>query len=106
MSKARDTAQSTGGVGTGQTWQNVTASRALGVTYTNTTGKPIMVSVEVASTTDVSCAIKVNGIFVAYQTIRSPYPNSSNTYAIVPHNATYSAEGAGSGLAIQWRELR
>ena len=28
-----------------QTWQDVTASRALGVTYTNTTGKPIYVIV-------------------------------------------------------------
>ena len=31
--------------GVGQTWQDVTASRALGVTYTNTTGKPIYVIV-------------------------------------------------------------
>ena len=34
-------------LGVGQTWQNVTSSRALGTTYTNSTGKPIQVSVTV-----------------------------------------------------------
>lgn len=28
-------------IGVNQTWQDVTASRTIGVTYTNTTGKPI-----------------------------------------------------------------
>ena len=93
-------------LGVGQTWQDVTASRALGVTYTNSTGKPIMVSVEIGSTTDVTCAIKVNNIYVAYQIIRSPYSNNNNTYAIVPAGATYLAEGYGAGLYHQWRELR
>ena len=38
-------AQDVGGIGTGsQAWTNVTASRAFSTTYTNTTGKPIMVS--------------------------------------------------------------
>ena len=32
-------------LGVGQTWQNVTGSRSKGVTYTNTTGRPIYVSV-------------------------------------------------------------
>jgi hypothetical protein len=32
--------------GLGQTWQNVTASRAAGVTYTNTTAKPIEVYIQ------------------------------------------------------------
>ena len=32
-----------GGIGVGQTWTDVTASRAFSVTYTNTTGKPIKI---------------------------------------------------------------
>jgi hypothetical protein len=32
-------------LGWGQTWQDVTGSRAAGTTYTNSTGKPIFVSV-------------------------------------------------------------
>ena len=38
--------------GVGQTWQDVTASRALGTTYTNSTGKPIQVSVVVRDTSN------------------------------------------------------
>lgn len=34
-------------IGYGQTWQSVTAGRTSGTTYTNTTGKPIFVSVNV-----------------------------------------------------------
>ncbi|MDN4149811.1 hypothetical protein QYE80_32880, partial [Pseudomonas tohonis] len=33
------------GLGYAQTWQSVTGSRALGVTYTNSTGRPIFVSI-------------------------------------------------------------
>ena len=33
------------GVGVNQTWTDVTASRSAGTTYTNSTGKPITVSV-------------------------------------------------------------
>ena len=35
--------QAFSGVGVGQTWQNLTGSRSSGVTYTNSTGKPIQV---------------------------------------------------------------
>ena len=38
------------GLGIGQAWTNVTASRAVGVTYTNSTNKPIMVSATVSGT--------------------------------------------------------
>ena len=37
------------GVGIDQTWLDLTGSRAAGVTYTNTTGKPIMVNVVIDS---------------------------------------------------------
>ncbi len=37
-----------GGIGVGQTWQDVTASRAInGPVYQNTTGKPIVVSIDI-----------------------------------------------------------
>ena len=37
-------------IGVGQTWQDVTASRAAGVTYTNSTGKPIQISIVINAT--------------------------------------------------------
>ncbi len=36
------------GIGIGQTWQDLTASRTIGVTYTNTTGKPIFVALYIS----------------------------------------------------------
>lgn len=42
------------GIGVNQTWQDVTASRTGGVTYTNTTGKPIYISVSAYNTATTS----------------------------------------------------
>lgn len=38
------TVQGDAGIGFGQTWTNVTSSRALSTTYTNSTGKSIQVA--------------------------------------------------------------
>lgn len=43
--------QANSGVGVGQTWQDVTASRAPGVNYTNTSSRPIQLCVGVSSPT-------------------------------------------------------
>jgi hypothetical protein len=48
------------GLGYNQTLQDVTASRVLGVTYTNTTSKPIMVHVGVGSITGNSSSLRVS----------------------------------------------
>lgn len=48
--------------GIGQTWQNMTASRVVGTTYTNTSGRPIMVSVQGTpqGSTSFQIALRVN----------------------------------------------
>lgn len=48
--------------GVGQTWQNMTASRVVGTTYTNTSGRPIMVSVQGTpqGSTSFQIALRVN----------------------------------------------
>lgn len=49
-------------LGVGQSWNNVTSSRSEGVTYTNTTGRPILVNVSVQSgTVDGIAKLLVNG---------------------------------------------
>jgi hypothetical protein len=85
-------------IGVGQTWQDVTASRAANVTYTNTTGKPIMV---VISETDnnVGATLTVNGVIVCYATTSA---NDVPMSAIVPNNGTYIFNAA----FIHWVELR
>ena len=82
-------------IGTGQTWQVVTGSRTSGVTYTNDTGKSIMVSIQ----SQAGASFAVNGVVAASSGI-----NDANNYlaAVVPSGATYSAAGSIS----RWSELR
>jgi hypothetical protein len=79
----------------GQSWTLVTGSRASGTTYTNNTGKPIMVAVtSVFSSSNVT----VNGVIIA-----SPGTTQANTVSfIVPPSATYSVTGISS---FRWAEL-
>lgn len=87
-------------IGLGQTWQDVTASRSAGVTYTNSTGKPIMVSIRVRY--DPAATLVVGGLAVSsgdsYSTLNS-FPLS----AIVPSGVTYALT---AGLDGSWAELR
>lgn len=92
-------------VGYGQTWQNVTGSRALGVTYTNSTGRPIFLSVNTFGGVNNNITISINGS--AGIPMGADAVNSGNAAAcgqmIVQAGATYTVSGVGlSG----WWELR
>jgi hypothetical protein len=73
-------------IGVGQTWQNLTGSRSVGVTYTNSTGRPIVVSINgIGSTFANPVRIIVDGLAIAqYEPI-----SLGNTQAIVPSGSTY-----------------
>jgi hypothetical protein len=74
--------------GIGQTWQNVTAGRAAGVTYTNSTGKPIVVVFEGSNTTS-GRKIYLNGIAV----VSISTANVNQSYVlIVPNGYTYKRD--------------
>ena len=88
-------------IGVGQTWQDLTASRAMDVTYTNSTGKPIFVSIYSPGGTDAN-ALVVDGIVVAKASDSDA--NTTTVYAIVPNNSTYHRP-SGSGVD-RWTELR
>jgi len=63
-------------LGWGQTWTDVKASRALSTTYTNSTGRPIFVSVSVAwGNTDATVTLTVGGVIAQKQ---AGNPDSSN----------------------------
>jgi hypothetical protein len=90
-------------VGVGQTWQNVTASRASAVTYTNSTGNPIQVSVT-GSTANAVISITVNGNVIASQgTTSGGTAQNSFVTAIVPNGSTYLVT---VGTLVRWWELR
>lgn len=94
-------------IGVGQTWQTLTGSRVAGTTYTNTTGKPIQISVTFYSTTTAGYGnITVGG--VSFGTTAQAYTGSvlvGTATAIVPPGATYSATATNSTIS-SWHELR
>lgn len=90
-------------IGVGQTWQDVSGSRVVGTTYTNTTGKPIMVSITSGIGGSNFAQLSVNGVVVS----RSTSGDAGLIYAphniIIPSGATYSYTG---GTSLTWLELR
>ncbi|MFW9601842.1 MAG: hypothetical protein ACMV1B_05935 [Prevotella sp.] len=98
----------TNALGYNQSWQDVTASRALGTTYTNSTGKPIVISVAIFwyNNNAVYDYITVNGVVVA----KNGTDNTSTTTtinqltAIVPNGSTYSVTALKPFK--HWAELR
>lgn len=88
-------------LGVDQTWQNVTASRTLGVTYTNATGKPITVVVTWNSTSG-TCTVDVGGVTVFVSPTSSTY--LSPVTFVVPAGQSYVVSGGTAFL--RWTELR
>jgi len=82
--------------GYGQTWQDVSGSRASGTTYYNTTGRPIMVRTQ-SVTAAGSCQATVGGVTDSNITLNT-------IVLIVPAGMSYSITLAG-GVQV-WMELR
>jgi hypothetical protein len=106
LTGATVTGESTG-IGYGQTWQDLTVSRNFGVTYTNTTSKPIQVIVY--GTTNGSGSgvfLTVNGVTLPPSFTYSSTVPVISAAAIVPPNATYSASAYSGASYSGWYELR
>lgn len=99
-------------IGVRQTWQTFTlgTQRSPGTTYTNTTGKPIMVSGKQVNTGAGAAGISgvVNGVIIAdgqYYSAGSSY--GGGVTFIVPSGATYTMlSQASNGTLGLWAELR
>ena len=95
-------------LGVGQTWQTVTGSRALGTVYTNTTGRPIAVSVYFYSADGSREAVlKVAGLEISAAQATTGIDRISVS-GVVPAGATYEVfVRFGSTQTLDyWRELR
>lgn len=81
---------------------DVTASRALGVTYTNTSGKLKAVSINVSDAAISATTLFIDGLFI----VGIPHGAglSSIAYAIVPPGSTYSTLLTGSNTLNAWFE--
>lgn len=92
---------STNGLGVGQTWQSFTSSRTSGTTYTNSTAKPISVSISCGAPYQfANVTVQVDGISIASYNISA---GSSGYSFIVPSGSTYSVT---SPQIVSWVELR
>lgn len=92
-------------LGLGQTWQNMTGSRALSTTYTNSTGKPIMVSVKGAVNSGANVILTVGGLAISQQGNTTTSAETLTVCGIVPPGATYQVQ-MESGSISAWSELR
>lgn len=108
----QDHVHAEGGIGIGQTWQNVTSSRSFGTTYTNSTGKPIMAAVSSASGQYTSLAGIIDGVTIQSSGgswAAGAAGSQSTITLIIPNGSTYtfsqSVSSAGS-VAATWFELR
>ena len=92
------------GIGKGQTWTDVKASRAYGVTYTNSTGKPIEVFVT-NSGGSVLLQATVGSVVLGQQmsTYNTSTPRQCFSF-VVPNAATYRVDCTGT--LEYWTELR
>ena len=95
-------------LGVGQTWQSVTGSRAIGTTYTNSTGRPIMVIVSgTGGGANGLWGVTISGAISYY----TPSTYTANVWTacefIVPAGGTYQLTQQGSNVTLQnWSELR
>ncbi|WP_294609781.1 tail fiber protein [uncultured Gilliamella sp.] len=94
-------APSSAGLGVGQNWQSRLNKSASGVTFTNTTGRPIFVLVVTGAdgnglTRDI---LIVNGLSL----LTAPQTSGYTVCAIVPAGGTYRSEAS---KILSWRELK
>jgi hypothetical protein len=95
-------------VGAGQTWQNMTSSRAINVTYTNDTGRPIMVNIRGAFTVNQYVEILIGGSVIVAHAGWNSFASGQvlgTVSAIIPDGNTYQATSPGMN-SMFWAELR
>jgi hypothetical protein len=96
-----------GSIGYGQTYTNVSGSRSFAVTYYNTTGKPLFLSVSIQNLTTAldSLSLYINGISIQY-TVGYGASWTYSLTAIIPSGSSYSVTDAQAGTIARWYELR
>lgn len=96
--------------GVSQTWQNVKGSRSAGVTYTNSTGRPIAVSIAgimALNQTGVQLSLAVGGVEASsFAVTQAAFDIRGNVFAIVPPGATYNLTANNVTSILTWSELR
>lgn len=93
-------------VGIGQTWQDLTASRAVANTYQNISGKPILVLVTTVGAGSMSLMLGSTASTVLMGQATSASGWATPTAFIVPPNWYFGITVTGSVTVSKWAELR
>ena len=91
-------------LGVGQVWQDVTATRTSGSTYTNNTGRPISVCVTFTQGSGGTAFVNVSGVVIGSMQL-SNASNFAPISFLVPSGATYSVTFTGPMTVRTWVEL-
>lgn len=92
--------------GEGQTWQNMTASRVNGTTYTNSSTRPIMLSIAVRDGGFGSVILYVNSsIAIRLDDLAGGSAGYVQIVTVVPSGQTYKLDATGNTISF-WGELR
>ena len=97
-----EVATSANSLGQGQTWKNLTSSRATGVNYTNTTGRHILVIISGSRSTGRGWCV-LDGVEINYCGTGATASGWGSATFIVPHGSVYQA---ATGSVSTWLELR
>lgn len=92
--------------GLGQSWQNVTGSRAFNVNYPNSTGKPIIVAFYFPSTGSGTVSLVIDGVnlgAIAFGKADGPVASGQ---ILIPAGSTYQLQRSGSLDLNNWIEYR
>lgn len=94
-------------LGWGQSWQNMTASRAVNTNYTNTTGRPIQVSIQMNGYGS-DANLVVDGVAVSRgNSGDNARPWFDSLQAVIPAGSVYSVSFSGGVWSmVFWSELR
>jgi hypothetical protein len=96
-----------GSSATAQTWQDLTASRASGTTYTNSTGYPIVIEVlMLISSGSPGYVVVKGGLTLTYAWPGSIAGVTPLYTCIIPNGASYSVTSNAGTTISKWYELR
>jgi hypothetical protein len=86
-------------------WQDVFASRANNVVYTNTEDFEILVAV-VYDGSGLSSLLEIDGVVTITNSAHGAATNRTTLAAEIPSGSTYKAVGSGAWSLTRWSELR
>lgn len=92
--------------GVAQSWQNVTASRAINTVYTNSTGKTIWVNATTGAGAAHTATANIGGVSISGSSFAGSGSNATVCFP-VPPGGQYAVQDSGSGAYLAaWHEMR